>query len=162
MKFLPFFKMEKTVMCRFGRCLHNSKYMPVEEAIEEKKGFYYHPDCLRTKRNIEEIIDVFATKCNPNVIFATLRNVLNIIIFDHGFDSGKLLYGINWCIDHKWNLRYPQGLYRVAENVEWQEEYDRKAQKAAPKPKVEIIDEIETQDYSFKPTKQKSFGDILK
>jgi len=156
--------MEKTVKCRWGkRCLHKGELIPISKAIEEGKGCYYHPDCLRAKKNCQEIIDLFATELNPNVVFNQLNHVINTLVFEREVDSGMLLYGIRWCVDHGWNIRYPQGLYRVMQEQEWQDEYKKKAAASVPKVAVEIKDDFsEEGNFEYVATKQKSFGDILR
>ena len=123
---------------------------------------YYHPDCLRAKSDILEIIDIFSKRLNPNVVYATLQRVLKELIFVRKFDSTKLLWGINWCLDHGWNLRYPQGLYKVAQDMHWQEEYDKINRRKQPKAKMEIAGDMDdTPTFGYKPEKQKSLADIL-
>lgn len=155
-------KKEKIFKCRLSKCLHPDE--PLLESIAVKDGnAYYHPDCLRTKNDIKEIIDVFTKRANPNVVYGVLGHVINEIVYNRKFDSSKLLWGINWVLDHGWNLRYPQGLYRVIQDVEWQEEYDKLLRRSQPKYKVEITDdEMDAPTFEYVPEKQKSFADILR
>ena len=163
MKYPAFlFYMEKTVKCRAGkRCLHNGEPIPVSKAVTDEKGLYYHPDCLETKKNCKKIVDIFVEELNPNVIFNQLNSVINTLVFERGIDSEMLLYGIRWCINHGWNLRYPQGLYRVMQEQRWQDEYKNKQTAKAQKVVMEIKEDMPDNVFEYSPLKQQSFADIL-
>lgn len=136
------------VKCAFSKCCHETKDILRTEAVFDGKK-YYHPDCLKTKEDIAKIIDLFATQVNPNVVFAQLRRVVNNIIFDRGIESGLLLYGIQWYIDHRRNLTYPQGLYYVVQNADVQKSYAKRKSIAMPKKVVELRDDDNNVEFSF-------------
>ena len=152
-----------TVKCRLKHCLHESRELPRDQAVKVGSS-YYHSDCYQTNKNIREIADIFSKKINPNVVFAELNRVVNTIVYDRGIDSGLLLFGLNYYIEHGKNLNYPQGLYYVIQNKEVVREYKRYKERAMVKEVKELVSiEEESEDkFTHIPTKTNSFADILK
>lgn len=149
--------------CSYINCshLHETKEMADDEGVLDG-GRYYHPDCLEEKKAKLEIIDVFSKRCNPDVVYASLQRTIKIIVVERNFPAKKLLWGLNWCIDHGWHLRYPQGLFKVAENMEWKEEYEKEMKKQIAIPDVDIVDDTPIdEEFVYRPKKQWRFDDIL-
>lgn len=103
---------------------------------------------------------------NPNVVFAVLRKVINNIVFTRGVDSGLLLFGLNYYISNKITLNYPQGLYYVIQNKNVIKGYTEKKnreyliEQKKNMQKIEDNEEMES-SFTYKPSKRKSFADIL-
>ena len=114
------------VKCRYKYCKHETKDVVKEEAIEHKKGFYYHPDCYREWKNKEKTVGLFLEKINRNSPIPQLRNVINTIVNKNGVDSGLLLFGLQFYIDNNIEINYPAGLYYVIANKNVQEEWNKK------------------------------------
>lgn len=144
--------------CAYKNCLHKNIDSSISEMVQNGKK-YYHADCLKTKDEINKITILFAEKINKNVVFAQLVAVINNIVFKKSISSEFLLFGLNYYIDHKIPLNYPQGLYYVIQNKDVQKAYD-KLKVQSQNNKVEITESSED-GFTFKPTKAKGFADII-
>ena len=148
-----------TVICRYKNCLHESNEVNREEAV--KSGtMYYHADCLKTKEEIKQIIDLFKTHINPNPVYAQLHSTIKNIVFTKNLGSEFLLFGLQYYINHKIPLHYPQGLHYVVQNKDVIDAYNKAKLKNVKK----TTDIIESNDTVFThvPTKNRGFADILK
>ena len=156
---------EKVYKCRYNHCLHENQRVLASEAIKDGSR-YFHKDCYKTKKDIDTVANLFKEKVNPNVVFSVLRSVVNNIVFKKGVESGLLLFGLNYYISNKINLNYPQGLYYVIQNKNVIRGYEEKKNREyliQQKKKAQDMknnEEIES-SFTYKPSKQKSFADIL-
>ena len=148
-----------TAICKYSHCLHNNREIEKEKAVRVGNA-YYHSDCLKTKEDIKEIVDLFKTHINPNPVYSQLQSVIKNIIFVKGVQSDFLLFGLRYYIEHKIPLNYPQGLYYVIQNKDVANAYNKTKTKEIKK-SVEITEQAETQ-FKFVPTKNKGFADIIK
>lgn len=125
----------------------------------------YHPQCNQTKNDIKEIAEIFKEKINHNVIYSQLYNVINNIIFNKCNTSGFLKFGLNYYINHKIPLNYPQGLYYVIQNKDVINAWNKiQANEIKQKMKEEISNsttEDNVQTFGYKPKKSKSITDLL-
>lgn len=150
-----------TVKCKYGKCKHESKEIEKSEAVKVGNA-YYHADCLKDKENRKEIIDLFVNHINPNVVYAQLQAVVRTIVDDRGNTSDLLLFGLKYYIEHKIPLNYPQGLYYVIQNKEVIAEYKKiKAKEIMVKENFVTPESSNEVEFSYKPTKQRGFSDIL-
>lgn len=153
----------KIVKCRYGRCFHETKELNAEDAARVGNT-YYHKDCYQTKLDIEEIKKVFAERVNKNVNFPELTKVVNNLIFNRDNESGFILFALNYCIDHRWNLQYPAGLYHCVQNMDAQKAYQnmkqRKLQQEQQK-NIFSINESSDSTFTYKPKKSSGFEAIL-
>ena len=149
---------KKIVKCRYPKCLHSCREVPIEDAVLHGKGTYFHPDCLEEMENLKEVIDLFAKEINPNVVFSQLRAVISDIVYKKKVESGLLLYGVKHYIKNNIPLHYPQGLYYVIQNVDVQRLYAERKQKQS-KTTVEV-DNTET-TFTYKPQKPKTIADLV-
>lgn len=152
-------KKSSTVICRYKNCLHENKEINREEAVQSGT-MYYHADCLKTKEDIKQIINLFVTHINPNPVYAQLNGVIHNIVFTKKLDSELLLFGLQYYINHKIPLRYPQGLHYVVQNTDVVEAYNKFKIKDIKK----TTTIIENNDTAFVhvPVKNRGFADILK
>lgn len=148
-----------TVKCRYSNCLHEDKEINKEEAVQSGK-MYYHADCLKTKEEIKQIIDLFSTHINPNPVYSQLQSVIKNIVFTKKVSSEFLLFGLQYYIDHKMPLNYPQGLYYVIQRKEVIDAYNKSKAKTIKKT-TEITEDNETA-FIHVPHKNKGFADIIK
>lgn len=151
--------------CRYKNCLCEEKEIPKGEEVLFNK-LYYHKSCLETKNNIQEIARVFSEKINENVVFPQLYRVVNNIVFDKKVDSECLLFGLNYYVEHKIPLNYPQGLYYVIQNKEMLAAYNKMKANEIKKEMDKVLDSVDISEenemsFTYKPSKQKGFGDIL-
>lgn len=153
---------DKIVKCRYSRCNHDLKELPIEDAILSGKGSYYHKDCFKQNEEIKQIIDVFKIYIDPMVVIVQLRSVINNIVFDKCIDSEYLLFAVKYAITNKLNLKHAMGLHYIVGYKNIQEAYMKeKNKKVTEQKKIEII-ETEDLPFYFNPTKQKGFQDIIK
>ena len=148
-----------TAICKYSHWLHNNREIEKKKAVRVGNA-YYHSDCLKTKEDIKEIVDLFKTHINPNPVYAQLQSVIKNIVFVKGVQSDFLLFGLRYYIEHKIPLNYPQGLYYVIQNKDVANAYNKTKTKEIKK-SVEITEQTETQ-FKFVPTKNKGFADIIK
>lgn len=151
---------KETVICKYSNCLHESVEMRKEDAVAQGRS-YYHSDCLKTKDEIREIIDLFKNKINPNPVYSQLQSVIKNIVFTKKLGSSFLLFGLKYYIKHKIPLNYPQGLYYVIQNKDVVDAYNKEKTKDIQRLAVEITEESEHK-FTHIPTKCNSFTDILK
>lgn len=147
------------VCCKYSNCLHDTREFNKEDAIKSG-NFYYHKDCLKTKEDIKKIIDLFKRHINPNPVYTQLQSVIKNIVFTKKFGSDFLLFGLQYYIEHKIPLNYPQGLYYVIQNKKVIEAYNKLRIKDIKK-RIEIKDETKSR-FTYVPVKNKGFADILK
>ena len=152
-------KKSDKVLCVFKHCKHESREITREEAVKISNK-YYHADCAKNKKNIEIAIEMFEKYINPNPVYVQLRAVINNILFVKNVDSDFLIFALQYYIDKKIPLRYPQGLYYVVQNQEAKEAFDKKSLETYKNIKVELND-VKEVEFTHRPAKQKGFADIL-
>ena len=152
-----------TVKCKYANCLHESKDINREEAVKSGNA-YYHADCLKTKEEIKQIIDLFTTHINPNPVYAQLQSTIKNIVFTKKISSELLLFGLKYYIDHKIPLNYPQGLHYVIQRKEVIDAYNKmKAQEIKKTMEANVvIADCEEVTFTHKSSKNRGFADILR
>lgn len=153
--------MARIYKCRSSHCFHDSKEILPDDDFVKVKNAAYHKDCYQAILNIRETINLFSTKINPNVVFSVLRRVINNIVYDKKVDSGMLLYGVKYYIDHKLPLHYPQGLYYVVQNEEVQKKYHQEQIAKKTQGYQFKALEDEAKPFTYTSAAQKSFADVL-
>ena len=118
--------------CAWSHCRHGGE-VNKEDAV--KKGTrYFHPDCLREKDAINEIIKVYHERVDDKPIENFLRKTINDLVFKDENSAEFLLFALNYCLDNGWSLHSPNGLRYVAKDVvskkEWNKNHDPKPIKA--------------------------------
>jgi hypothetical protein len=119
--------------CKYTHCHHNSRDVPDEEAVTPNGTTYYHADCYKEKECIDNILKLWADCVDPSPIFNQLRRIVNNIVFQNGVPAEQLLFCLKWCINNRWNLRNPGGLYYVAKDNDAIAAY-----KESKKPKITV------------------------
>ena len=139
--------------------MHDNKELLREDAVNPKKGLFYHKDCYQTQEEIKEIIDLFSKKINPNVVYSQLRHVINTIVYDRKIGSDLLLFGLKYYIRNKISLNYPLGLYYVVQNKKMIDAFNKyKANQISRK--IELTEDDHT-EFQHIPAKINGFADIL-
>lgn len=152
--------MGKIVECKFSSCIHDSRDIPIEDAIAIGRN-YYHRDCAKIKSDIAEIIDIFAKEFNPNVVFSQLRRAIDTIIFNKGIDSGMLLFGVKYYAKNHMKLNYPGGLYYVIQNVNVEREWRKiKAKEIVGKQSADV-ETVEPKSFNYVEQRQKTITDLF-
>lgn len=156
--------------CRYSHCKHGGE-VKIEDAVKVGKNTYWHPDCLAEKNAMAEIIDVWVKRIDEHPIFSLLRKTVDDLVYKEGNDAECLLFSLNYCIDHGWNLRYPSGLRYVAKNGDAKQEWERsiKEKQAIEMRQRQKADREENRreenissSFTYKPQKARGFDDILK
>lgn len=165
------------VKCRYKHCdkLHSDTKVRKEDAVQGGVNFYYHPDCLHTKKTIEEIRDLFIKYIDSTLNakqVGMLVKVINDIVFIKKVDVDYLKYCLGYYIKYKPGvLKYPGGLHYIFNQKEVKEAWNKyqnykiKEKLKASKQNrtdtdVTSIDFSQT-SFTYTPSKQKSFEDIL-
>lgn len=150
----------KLVTCRYRNCLHDDKKLYISDAVKEG-NMYYHPDCLQTKKEIKQIIDLFVEKVNPNPVYSQLQAVIKNIVFTKKVPSEFLLFGLRYYIKNKLNLNYPQGLYYVIQNKDVKAAYAKMKAEPVKKAAIDLSEPSTEVSFTHRPAKAKSIADIL-
>ena len=147
--------------CRATHCFHESKEFLPDDEIVEVGACGYHKDCYQAISDIREVVDIFSTQINKNVVFSELRKVINTIVYQRGVDSGMLLFGVKYYLDRRIPLNYPQGLYYVVQNKDVQEQYKKmKIEQKVKDYKFEApVDE--SKPFTYNSSKVKGFSDVI-
>lgn len=110
--------------CAWVHCQHGGE---VDKKDAVKNGTrYYHPDCLRGKIAINDIIKLYHERIDDHPIENFLRRTVNELVFKNGYDAEFLLFALRYCLDHGWNLHSPNGLYYVAKDKISKKEWDKR------------------------------------
>lgn len=110
--------------CGWTHCKHGGE---VDKENAVKKGArYFHPDCLREKDSINEIIKVYHERVDDHPIENFLRKTVNDLVFKDGNSAEFLLFALKYCLDHGWTLRSPNGLHYVAKDGISKKEWEKK------------------------------------
>ena len=145
------------------KCDYKNCSEPLDDEIIKVKGRNYHKSCYQTKNDILEIRDLFAENINKNVVFSSLMSVINNIIFRRGVTSDYLKFALNYYIQNKIPLNYPQGLYYVVQNKDVKTAYEKSKAESIKKkmlPKVDVGLDID-KTYERKTRTKKTIGDIF-
>ena len=157
-------KKPKIVKCRYGHCKHETRELPVEDAVLVGKSAYYHKDCFQEKENIEKVLTMYMERVSPDVVVAELLKTINNIIYVKGIDSNYLLFALNHYLDRGAKLNYPQGLHYVVQGKREKEAYQQMIEKKMKTEQQKVGFEIKetTEDkFEYKPHQQTGFGAIL-
>lgn len=140
--------------CKYAKCFCQDS----DEIIKS-----YHPECLKTKNDINEIKELFVNNINKNVVYAQLIRVINTIIFNKGVTADYLKFGLQYYISHKIPLNYPQGLYYVIQNKDVASAYNRKKSAVVKQEMSSLSDGVLDIDKTFehKTFKKKTIGDLF-
>lgn len=145
------------------KCDYKNCSEPLDDEIIKVKGRNYHKSCYQTKNDILEIRDLFAENINKNVVFSSLMSVINNIIFRRGVTSDYLKFALNYYIQNRIPLNYPQGLYYVVQNKDIKTAYEKSKAESIKKkmlPKVDVGLDID-KTYERKTRTKKTIGDIF-
>lgn len=126
----------KIYKCGFRHCQHESCEIPQGKAVKVKNRFY-HEDCAKIYINIEEIKTLYYEKISNTVVMPQLTSVINNIIFKKHVDSGYLLFALQYAINTKRKINYPQGLHYIIDDYRIKNEWEKKQLQSIGKVKFE-------------------------
>ena len=162
----------KLVHCRYKQCskLHDSTELNKEDAVQSGSTYYYHPDCYKTMKTINEIRDLFVREINPAMTgtqIASLVSVINNLIFKKNIDVDYLIFALRFFVKYKpGKLHQPFGLHYIIQDKDvvlaWKKEREKALRKEVKKQSPLVVDEFSmVSDFDYKAPKQRSFADIL-
>ena len=153
---------EDKVCCTYKHCRCESRDIPLTEAIKICKAVY-HEVCLNEWNHIKEIKKVYYENISKTVVQSVLGRVINDIIYGKNIDAEYLLFALNYALSHNYKINSPYGLHYIIDDYkiknQWKLDKNRKI--LNQNKNIEII-KTEDTPFSFNPTKQKGFNDIIK
>ena len=150
-----------TKICRATHCLHDTKEINTDSDKYFQKGScYYHSDCYKTVQDIKQIVDLWTTKINQNVVYPQLMKTLNHIIYTKHVNSDMVLFGLRYYINNHIPLNYPGGLYYVLQNKQMMQAYKTYRRKQQSNNITFIVADEEEQEAVYKPQTNR-FGGIF-
>ena len=144
--------------CRYKNCRHDGVINDGDEIVMSGK-VYYHKDCFEEKTKIEEIIHLFSTEVNKDVIFSQLRKVVNNLVCNKNIEPDFILFGIKYYLNNHIPLTYPAGLYYVITSRDVNKAWKTKLAKEYKPDKVEIKEE--EHKFTYNAPKKKAVGDLF-
>lgn len=178
-------------VCRYANCLHDSKKIDIahEPYIKIKKTFYFHKDCYEAKKiaakqieianqaeidarnankivkaDIDYIKNQWMLHISNTVVIGELKRVINDLIA-RGISTDYLTFTMDYIIDHKMKLRYPNGFRYYVDNAEIQAAYQKeKIRKSGVKSFSDFTaqDSKNAPEFTINHPKRNGFGGILK
>lgn len=161
--------------CRYKQCKHATKDIDVtKDEYVSKSNMYYHKDCYKakvngdwkdenTKKDLQFIKTLWLENISKTVVYSQLFRTLNDLLA-RGVESDYLVFALQYCIEHKFNLNHPAGFPYFVDKKEIKEAYAKKKNTSSGYNKNSFI-AIETDDaapkFSFNK-KQNGFQSILK
>ena len=148
----------KKVRCRYGKCLHEERELPAEDAIRIGNA-YYHRDCYKLKEDIKMIIEYYANHIEKNPIYGQLNGIVNKLIFEQDISTDYLLFALKYSVTHNGiKIKHPPGLYYLVKDDDIKSAWDYQ-QVLKQKKSVVVNNKDTTFNYSGK--KKKGFADII-
>lgn len=148
----------KLVKCRYSHCKHPQDMKPPEEMAQSGSTVYYHPECLREKDTINQIVKYYLEKIDFRAIISQLRKVINDIVFKKGVPADELLFDVMYIHKSQKKLNSPFGLHYVVTNKKIQYEY----QKQKRRPVTFNADKVATKEETeFTSSKKKTGFDNI-
>lgn len=148
--------------CRWTHCKHDSRDIPNGEEVHGNGSAYYHKDCWDQKTTIDSILTTWSENIDAFVNMATLRSIVNNLVFKRGYDEHYILYLVKIGAREKW-LHYPYGLYKVVSQQRFIDDFNSmKAKQKIKDIKQEEVGgyEVDT-GFKYGGGKKKGFGRIL-
>lgn len=106
--------------CRWKYCKLGGE-VNEKEAIQHKKGYYYHSECHEEFKQLEKIKDLYAKYYNKNENWAIIMRTLNAWIKKYGVEF--ILFCLCKAIRNNIYLRNFLGLYYVLTDKKYIDEY---------------------------------------
>lgn len=146
--------------CRYKQCRHESKSIDIskDEYVVDNR-MYYHTDCYKakttvvlkdenTKKDLQLIRTLWVDNISNTVVYSQLFHMLNELL-KRGIDSDYLVFVMQYCIEHKLNLNYPNGFPYFVDKKEIKDAYAKK-KNAANRCDINSFVAIEKEDNSPK------------
>lgn len=115
----------KVYKCGFRHCQHESCEISQDEAVKVNNR-YFHKDCAEIYYDIERIKTLYYEKISNTVVMPQLINVINNIIFKKKVDSKYLLFAVQYAINTKRKINYPQGLHYIIDDYRIKDAWRKK------------------------------------
>lgn len=115
-------------VCRYDACPHGKKIDITKDDYRVVGKMYYHTDCLKKKKksewkddktraDLQYIKNGWVLHISKTVIYSQLFQCLNELL-SRGISSNYLVFVFDYVVEHKLNLRHPNGFkYFVDKDV---------------------------------------------
>ena len=152
----------KTRACKYMRCKHGGKIqVESEKYVVSESGLYFHEDCYQEKSDMALIRDMWMKHISPTVSHSLLNKVLYELLELPTVTSGYLVFALQYIIDNRYSLRYPNGFKYYIDRQEIKDAYKKKCQPIITN-KQFVATNVEKGDPVFSvPKKACGFGSIL-
>lgn len=122
--------------CRYINCKHPTNKIDITVDSYKVVGtMYYHSDCYNekqkaewkddaTKKDLQYIKNRWVECISNTVVYSQLFHILNEYIA-RGVPSKYLVFVIDYVIEHKMNLRYPNGFKYYVDKQEIKDAYQK-------------------------------------
>ncbi len=152
----------KTRVCKYMRCKHADKInLECDHFVVDDNGMYFHEDCYQEKCDMALLRDMWAKNISPTVVYSQLNKVLYELLDLPTVTSGYLIFVLQYIIDNKCKLRYPNGFKYYVDRQEIKDAYKKKTQPVITN-KQFVATVVEKNDPVFSiPKKTSGFGSIL-
>lgn len=107
--------------CRWNYCKHDGE-VDKEEAIERKKGFYYHKECNKELDQYHKIKDLYHKYYNKNENWAIIIRTLDSWIKKYGIEF--ILFCLSKAIRERKYLNNFQSLYYILTDKRYMDKYE--------------------------------------
>ena len=160
--------------CHYRGCPHPRGIVNIKThryVVDGKK--FYHPDCYhhmlsdrsrseKTRTALEHVKDLWLEYISPDVHVPYLMKVLQGIV-ERGVDPDYMVFAMRYIVDHRMNLRYPQGFKFFLERGEIREAYARSRRKKVVRMVFSVIEpqQMAAPQSCASPKPARSFADIL-
>lgn len=161
--------------CRYIDCKHPGKEIDIDKDSYKLVGktMYYHSDCYKakckgewkdeeTKKDLQYIKNKWVECISDTVVYSQLFRVLNEYVA-RGIPSKYLVFVLDYVVEHKMNLRFPNGFKYYIDKDEIKEAYQKHLlAKSGVKKQSDftVVDSSDTPKFSVKQ-KPMGFKSIL-
>ena len=149
----------KIYKCGFRHCQHESCDVSQDEAVRIGNR-YFHEDCARTYKNIEEIKRLYYEKVSNTVVIPQLIKVINTILFNKHVDSDYLLFALKHAVNTKRSIKSPFFLHYIIDDYKIKEAWKKQQINAVKQAKFEAKPSS-MPTFKAVPTKEKGIENIF-
>ena len=149
--------------CGYAGCKY--KNMPdinSDDCVVEN-GKHYHKDCYQIHKDIMLMCDLWSKNISDTVPFALVGKIIKELLSIPAVTSGYLVFMLQYIIDHKLPLRYPQGMRYYVDRQEIKDAYKKKMQPIISQRQFVAKPEDDVAQFTCftAPKKPAGFGSIL-
>lgn len=117
--------------CRWKHCKFGGE-VDKDKAVQIGLS-YFHPECYAERESIQKIIDTWHERVDAYPMESMLRKMVNDLVLKQNVNAEFLLFALNYCLDHGWNLRHPAGLKAVSKDDKARKAWDARQERIIKK-----------------------------